>query len=297
MTGRFKVTGIDLGDTGFHVGNCLMMHKLRNAVDTPKMYAEIRGSAVGWMNSTGTIHQLLFFDELFSSDVVLDHVVPEPPQQNDGTEAVVLIASLLIAFPDARFGFGLQGGENSLSLFGYFRSLGKESLDLREGSGTRVFVTRLFNYLHKNSYWVDDDLVHLLALLTDLCQDRNRIISAQVLSLSTSGNHQVDAGLFHAWQLVEALLEIPYGESASKAVERWNEAYPFQLNTDEIDYIKNLRDISLHFKPERARMRLSQSRSALGFDQDSSREHEFRRYGIQRLLREAAKAYFLNLLK
>jgi len=38
--------------------------------------------------------------------------------------------------------------------------------------------------------------------------------------------------------------------------------------------------------------RAPESRIALGFDRDRPREREFRRYGMQRLLREAAQAYF-----
>ena len=133
----------------------------------------------------------------------------------------------------------------------------------------------------------------MLALLTDLCQHRDRRIPAQVLSLSTTGNHQVDPGLFHAYQLVEALLEIRNGESLRNAVARWNGAYTFQLNPDQIALIRNLRNISLHFKAPRAEKRLEDSVTALGFDQDRSRQHEFRTNGIQKLLREAAQAYFL----
>ena len=149
----------------------------------------------------------------------------------------------------------------------------------------------MFNYLLSHSYWIDDDLVHILALLTDLCHDRDRIKSAQVLSLSTSGNHQVDAGLFHAYQLIEALLEMGAREQLCNAVARWNGSYALQLDADEIDFIRNLRDISLHFKAERAESRLRKSRAALGFDQDSSREQKFRN-GVHRLLRAAARAYF-----
>ena len=136
----------------------------------------------------------------------------------------------------------------------------------------------------------------MLALLTDLCEDRNRLIPAQVLSLSTSGNHQVDAGLFHAYQLLEALLEKGDWKSLHDAVVRWNDTYPLQLNADEINFIKNLRDISLHFKAKHAEERLNESRTKLGFNSDRSRESEFRRYGMQKLLREAAQAYFLDRL-
>ena len=292
MNGSYKVTGIDLGDTAFQLGNCLIMHRSRDLVNTPGMYAKIRGSAMGWMNSPNTIDELMFFDELFESDVVLDWVVPDSPQQCDAMEGAVLVAALLIAFPDARFGFGLPGGETSIGLLGHYRSLGNESVDLRNGSEDRGLLTQLFNYLQNNSYWVDDDLVHMLALLTDLCQDRDRITRhTSVLSLSTSGNHQVDPGLFHAYQLIEALLEIRDSEPLREAVARWNCSYAIRLNSDQIDFIRNLRDIALHFKAPRADRRLKDSQIALGFDRDIARQNEFRRHGIQKLLREAAQAF------
>lgn len=296
MIERYKVAGIDPGAAGLQLGNCLTMRKLRAAVNTPTMYAKVRGSVMSSMARAGTLLDLVFLDELFASRVVLDHVVPEHPQRGDTSEGALLVAALLIAFPNARFGLGLPGAEKSLRLTGHYRSLGKKSLDLRDGSKAPELVTRLFDYLRMNSYWVDDDLVHLLALLTDFCQDRDRTIPAQVLSLSTSGNHQVDAGLFHAYQLIEALLEIRDHEPLRDSVARWNDTYPLQLDADEIDFIRNLRDLSLHFKAERAAKRLRQSRIALGFDEDSSRQSEFRRYGMQRLLREIAQAYFLARL-
>lgn len=297
MIGTYKVTDINLGDTAFQLGNCLTMRRSRDLVSTPGMYARIRDSAMGWMSSSEAIDKLEFFNKLFASDVVLDHVVPEPLQQGDTTEGAVLVAALLIAFPDARFGFGLQGGETSLGLMGHYRSLGNESVDLRDGSKYRDFLTQLFNYLQSNSYWVDDDLVHMLALLTDLCQDRDRITRhTSVLSLSTSGNHQVDPRLFHAYQLIEALLEIRDPEPLREAVARWNGSYALQLNPDQIDFIRNVRDISLHFKAPRAEKRLKNSQIALGFDCDRSRQEKFRRYGMQKLLREAAQAYFLARL-
>ena len=295
MTGRYKVTGIDLGETGVRLGNCLTMRRSRDVVNTPGMYEKIRGSAMGWMNSTGSIDNLVFFDELFGSDVVLNHVVPEPGQRGDAMESAVLVAALLTAFPDARFGIGLSGGEDSLG-GGLYRSLGKQAVALLDGSEARDFLIPLFEYLRNNSYWVDDDLVHMLALLSALCQDRGRTIPVQVLSLSTSGNHQVDAGLFHAYQLVEALLEMRDGESVRTAVARWNDTYPLQLNTDEIDFIRNVRDLSLHFRAERAGPRLRESQIALKFDRNTARQNEFRSYGIQRLLREAAQAYVLARL-
>ena len=132
----------------------------------------------------------------------------------------------------------------------------------------------------------------MLALLSALCQDRDRTTPVQMLSLSTSGNHLVDAGLFHAYQLVETLLEIRDEEPLRDAVARWNASYPYQLDAGQIDFIRNARDISLHFKAPRAVKRLKDSQVALGFDQDGSRQDEFRRKGIQRLLREAAKLIF-----
>ena len=292
MPGKYKVTGIDPGPTAFQLGNCLTIRKARDVVNTPGMYAKMRGSPMGWMNSAETIANWTFFEELFASDVALDYVVSEPRQQGATTEGAVLVVALLIAFPNARFGLGLQGGDKALGSSDHYRSLGTTPrLDLSEAGGDSPFLTRLFDYLRSHSYWVDDDLVHILALLTDLCHDRDRIISAQVLSLSTSGNHQVDAGLFHAYQLIEALLEMGDGERLRDAVARWNGSYALQLNADEIDFIRNLRDISLHFKAGRAERRLRESRAALGFDQDRSREQKFRN-GMQRLLREAARAYF-----
>ena len=268
------------------------MRKSRDVVNTPGMYGKTRGLAMGWMNSAGTSHNFIFFEELFASEVAIDYVVSEPGQQGDAMEGAVLVVALLIAFPNARFGLGLPGGDSALGSSDHYRSVGTTPpLDLSEASGDRPFLTQLFNYLRSHSYWVDDDLVHILALLTDLCHDRDRMRPAQVLSLSTSGNHRVDAGLFHAYQLIEALLEMGDHEPLCDAVARWNGSYALQLNADEIDYIRNLRDISLHFKAERAESRLRESRAALGFDQHRSREHEFRA-GMHRLLRETARAYF-----
>ena len=295
MTASYKVIGIDPSETGVSLGNCLTMRRSRDLVNTPGMYAKVRASAMGWMNSPGSIDQFVFFDELFASDVALDHVVSEPAQQGDAMESAVLVAALLIAFPDARFGIGLSGGEESLG-GGHYRSLGKQAVALRDGSEARDFLARLFDYLRNNSYWVDDDLVHMLALLSALCQDRSRAAPVQVLSLSTSGNHQVDPGLFHAYQLVEALLEMRDGDSLRSAVARWNDTYPLQLNAEEVDFIRNLRDVSLHFRAERAGPRLRESQVALGFDRDRARQNDFRSYGIQRLLREAAQVYFLARL-
>ena len=292
MPGTYKVTGIDPGPTAFQLGNCLTMRKSRDVVNTPGMYAKVRGLAMGWMNSVGTSDNLIFFEELFGSEVVLDDVVSKPSQQGDSSDGVPLVAGLLVAFPNARFGLGLPGGDSALGPSDHYRSLGAASIDLSEAGGDRSFLTQLFNYLRSHSYWVDDDLVHILALLTDLCHDRDRTRTAQMLSLSTSGNHQVDAGLFHAYQLIEALLEVRDREPLPPAVAWWNASYALQLNADQIDYIRNVRDISLHFKAERAEIRLRESRAALRFDQDTSREHTFRRDGIQRLLREAARAYF-----
>ena len=295
MTGRYKVTGIDPGDTDVRLGNCLTMRRSCDVVNTPGMYAKIRGSAMGWMNSAGSIDKFKFFEELFASDIVLDHVVPEPVQRGDALESGVLVAALLIAFPDARFGIGLSGGEDSLG-GGHYRSLGKQAVALLNPSKARNFLTRLFEYLRNNSYWKDDDLVHVLALLSALCQDRGSTAPVQVLSLSTSGNHQVDARLFYAYQLVEALLDKRDKETVREAVARWNDNYPFQLNADEINFIKNLRDVSLHFRADRAGPSLRKSQIALGFDRDTARQSEFRSYGIQRLLREAVQAYVLALM-
>ena len=292
MTGRYKVTGIDPGDTDVRLGNCLTMRRSHDVVNTPGKYAEIRGFAMGWMNSAGSIDKFKFFEELFASDIVLDHVVPDPAQFGDAIESAVLVAALLIAFPDARFGIGLSGGEDCLG-GGHYRSLGKQAVALLDASEARDFLTRLFEYLQNNSYCKDDDLVHMLALLSALCQDRGRAVPVQVLSLSTSGNHQVDARLFHAYQLVEALLEKRLGESVRDAVARWNDTYPFQLNAHEINFIKYLRDVSLHFRAEHAGPRLRESQIAFGFNKDTARQSEFRSYGIQRLLREAARAYVL----
>ena len=293
MTVRYKVIGIDPTAIGLELGSCLTMHKLCAAVRTPKMYAHLRGAAMSWTSPIGMHHDLAFFDELFASHVVLDDVVPAQPHQGGIPEGALLVATLLIAFPHARFGIGLSGGEESFNTIGHYRSLGNESIDLPDGGEDREFTTRLFDYLCSNSYWVDDDLVHILALLTDLSQDRDRRIPAQVLSHSTSGNHQVDAGLFHAYQLIEALLEVKYREKVRDFVERWNNTYRLQLDADIIDFIRNLRDVSLHFKAEGAANRLRESRIALGFDRDSSWEQEFRQYGMQRLLREATQAYCL----
>ena len=96
--------------------------------------------------------------------------------------------------------------------------------------------------------------------------------------------------------MVEALLEKRDGESVRTAVARWNDTYPLQLNTDEIDFIRNVRDLSLHFRAERAGPRLRESQIALKFDRNTARQNEFRSYGIQRLLREAAQAYVLARL-
>ena len=298
VTVTYKVTGIDLGDTLFRFGNCLTMRRSRDAANTPQMYAKTRGSAIGWMNATtGTIDSLVFCEELFKSDVVLDYKICERQQRGDTTEGAVLVAALLIALPDARFGLGLSGGESSLTTSGYYRALGAQCVALRHDSEARGVLTRLFNYLRNRSYWIDDDLVHMLALLSAVCEDRDRTTPVQVLSLSTSGNHQVDAGLFHAYQLVEALLEVRDHEPWRDAVARWNASHSHQLDAAEIEFIRNVRDVSLHFKAPRAEKRLKDSQVALGFDQDRSRQAEFRRYGMQKLLREAAQAYVLARLE
>ena len=51
MPGKYKVTGIDPGPTAFQLGNCLTIRKSRDVVNTPGMYAKMRGSPMGWMNS------------------------------------------------------------------------------------------------------------------------------------------------------------------------------------------------------------------------------------------------------
>ena len=115
MPGTYKVTGIDPGPTAFQLGNCLTIRKSRDVVNTPGMYANVRGLAMGWMNSAETNKNCwTFFEELFASDVALDYVVSEPGQQGDGMEGAVLVVALLIAFPDARFGLGLPGGDSAL---------------------------------------------------------------------------------------------------------------------------------------------------------------------------------------
>ena len=296
MPERYKVTGINPGDNGFQLGNCLTMRRSRDVVNTPDMYRKVRGSFLSWRRPRGAIDDLLFFDALFSSDVHLDYVVPEHSQPGDAAEGALLVAGLLVAFPDARFGIGLQGGKKSLSPMGHYRSFGTTSVDLSDGSEGGKFLTELFDYLRKHSYWVDDDLVHMLALLTDLSQDRDRTIHGQVLSLSTSGNHRVDAGLFHAYQVVEALLGMGDREPLDRAITRWNNTYALQLKADEIRFIKNLRDTALHFKPERAQERLEENIRALGFDGDRSRRERFRSHGIQKLLRQVAQAYFMQCL-
>ena len=164
MTGPYKVTGIDPGDTAFQLGNCLTMRRSCDFMSTPRMYVKNRGSAMGWMNSPGSIDKLLFFDKLFASDVVVDHVVPEPRQKGDAMEGAVLVAALLAAFPDAQFGIGLPGGDEALVPVGYYDSLGEQSIAVPNASEARESLTRLFDYLQNNSYWVDDDLVHVLAL-------------------------------------------------------------------------------------------------------------------------------------
>ena len=176
MSASYKVTGIDPGDTSFYLGNRLRILRSPDAIGTPAMYGKVRGSGLGHMSPTDMLKNLKFFDELFSSDVVLEHAVSKPEQEKgDFAAGVILIATLLIAFPDARFGFGLQGGPQSLSLSGDYRSLGTHPVDLQARREDRMLVTRLYNYLRHNSYWVDDDLVHVLALLTDICQDRDRL--------------------------------------------------------------------------------------------------------------------------
>ena len=296
MTQRYKLIGIDPGDTDFRLGNCLTLRKSPQLANKPAMYTKIRGLSMGWMRADGSVHRLQFFDELHASDIALESVFLDPGERGDAMEAPLLVAALLIAFPDARFGLGLPGGEDSLGTEEHYLAIGTDTVDLQESSSARDFLTRLFDYLRSNSYWVDDDLVQMLALLSALCRDSGRKTPVKVLSLSTSGNHQVDARLFHAYQLVEALLEVRRREPLRRAVARWNDTHAYQLNPDEIDFIKYLRDMSLHFKADHARARLRNSQIALGFDQDKARQEEFRSHGIQRLLREATQAYVLARL-
>lgn len=216
MNNGFKAVGVNPGDVPFRLGNCLELRRSPNFVQTPLMYAKVRGSAMGWMSSIEAIRELRFRDELFSSDIVLAHDWHESGSRGDSSEGAILVAALLIAFPDGQFGFGLQGGTGSLSGIGDYRSLGTHSVHLPNGGEDRALVTKMFDYLRANSYWVDDDLVRVLAPLTDVCQDRDRIVRDSVLSHSTSGNHLVDPGAFHAYQLVEALLEVA-GRSRSIA--------------------------------------------------------------------------------
>jgi len=296
MTVTYKVTGIDPGGTAFILGNCLTLRKSPDLANTPRMYAKLRGSATGWMNAPDTIRKHLFFEELFAADVGLDQSDLDSRQRGDTMESAVLVAALLIAFPDVQFGIGLPGGEDSLEPTDHYLSIGKQALSLRGGSEDRDILTRIFDYLRTNSYWVDDDLVRILALLSAVCHDRDQTASVKVLSLSTSGNHQVDPGLFHSYQLVEALLEKRDDEQLTRAVARWNASYRLQLDPDQIDFIRNLRDVSLHFKALRAERRLQDSVAVLGFDREPSRRRAFREHGIQKLLREAAQAYFIARL-
>ena len=294
MNNGFKAIGVDPGDVALRLGNCLELRRSPDFVQTPSMYAEVRGYAMGWMSSFGVTRELTFRDELFSSDIRLAHDWDDSGNLGDSSEGVVLVAALLIAFPDAQCGFGLQGCAKSLSVIGDYRSLGTHPVHLPDGGEDRVLVTKVFDYLRANAYWVDEDLVHVLALLTDVCQDRERVVHGSVLSHSTSGNHRVDPAVFHAYQLVEALLEVGDGEPLRDAVARWNTTYPLRLDLEEINFIRNVRDASLHFKPRRAEERLRDTRVALGFDQDHCAERGFRRHGVQKLLRKAARAYVLH---
>ena len=104
MPGTYKVTGIDPGPTAFQLGNCLTMRKSRDVVNTPGMYGKTRGSAMGSMSTRGTVHNFIFFEELFASEVALDYVVSEPSKQDDWSEGPVLVAGLLVAFPNADSG-------------------------------------------------------------------------------------------------------------------------------------------------------------------------------------------------
>ena len=294
MNSGFKAIGVDPGDVPLRLGNCLELRRSLDFVQTPLMYAKVRGAAMGWMSSIDAVREMSFRDELFSSDIALAHDRHESGDRGDSSEGAILVAALLVAFPDAQFAFGLQGSAESLSGSGDYRSQGTHPVHLCDGGENRALVTQVFDYLRANSYWVDDDLVHVLALLTDVCQDRDRIVRGSVLSQTTSGNHLVDAGVFHAYQLVEALLEVGDREPLEQAVVRWNANYPLQLDPDQISFIKDVRDASLHFKPQRAEARLQKARAALGFDRDRTAERDFRTHGVQKLLREAARAYVLH---
>lgn len=293
MDGTYKATGLDPGDVPLRLGRCIEIAKSRSVVRTPPMYGQLRAHPMGWLRPIEDLRGLRFCDKLFSSDVAVTHAVHSTPQPSDSSESAILVATLLVAFPNARFGIGLRGDGEFLSMDGDYRSLGKHPIQLHHGSTERALVTQVFDYLRHNAYWVNDDFVHMLALLTDICQDRDRIVHRAVLSLSTSGNHLVDPGLFHAYQLVEALLELGDREPLNDAVARWNAVNRFQLDCDEINFIRDVRDVCLHFKAQRAGQRLNRTRVALGFEQDHSREREFRSHGVQRLLREIAQAYVL----
>lgn len=60
MPGKYKVTGIDPGPTAFQLGNYLTIRKSRDVVNTPGMYAKMRGLAMGWMNSAETSKNYIF---------------------------------------------------------------------------------------------------------------------------------------------------------------------------------------------------------------------------------------------
>ncbi len=61
MPGTYKVTGIDPGPTAFQLGNCLTIRRSSDVANTPGMYANVRGLAMGWMNSAETIKNWAFF--------------------------------------------------------------------------------------------------------------------------------------------------------------------------------------------------------------------------------------------
>ena len=80
------------------------------------MYAKIRNTAMGWMNSPGSVNNFVFFEELFASDVVLDHANPEPRQQGDSMESAELFPQLAERL--STMGNVLSGGEQQMLAIG-----------------------------------------------------------------------------------------------------------------------------------------------------------------------------------
>ena len=116
MTATYKVTGLDPGETDLTLGNCLILRRCRDATNTPGMYAKIRNTAMGWMNSPGSVNNFVFFEELFASDVVLDHANPEPRQQGDSMESAELFPQLAERL--STMGNVLSGGEQQMLAIG-----------------------------------------------------------------------------------------------------------------------------------------------------------------------------------